>query len=222
VTEQKTAAAEEIKELNERFSALIDKIKASQEMNDEERAVRLLAWKLEWDMMMREREASIVHHGAAKLAHESVVEQARVMIATRHEDAGELSLHRERLESTYREGFKDITNALKALTTPTILNDSGPGTCPHGKSGNETCDDCSFTWRDAPIGAGRCTSLRVTTQVKRAGALTRCTRHGGHAGSHCADELEWSRPPGFASETTTDRNDTSSFVALGRAVAVGK
>jgi len=183
VTEQKTAAAEEIKELNERFTALIDKLKASLEMHDDERMVRLLAWKLEWDMMMREREASIVHHSAAKLAHESVVEQARVMIATRHEDAGELSLHREMLESTYREGFADIANALKALTTPTILNDSGPGTCPHGKSGSETCDDCSFTWRDAPIGAGRCTSLR---------ALTRCTRHGGHAGSHCADELEWS------------------------------
>ena len=43
------------------------------------------------------------------------------MIATRHEDAGELSLHRERLESIYREGFADITNALKALTTPTML-----------------------------------------------------------------------------------------------------
>ena len=129
MTEQETAAvvtgaeaaAEKIKELTARFTALIDKLKASQEMHDEERAVRLLAWKLEWDMMMREREAAIVHHGAAKLAHESVVEQARVMIATRHEDAGELSLHRERLESTYREGFADIANALKALTTPTVL-----------------------------------------------------------------------------------------------------
>jgi len=173
----------ETEEINTRFDAMIARAKLSSDLRDEENVVRQLAWKLEWDMMMREREASIVHHGAAKLAHESVVEQARVMIATRHEDSGELSLHRERLESIYREGFADIAGALKALTTPTILNDSGPGTCPHGKSGSETCDACSFTWRDAPIGAGRCTSLRVTT---------RCTRHGGHAGSHCADELEWS------------------------------
>jgi len=142
------AAAEKIKELNERFTALIDKLKASLEMHDEERMVRLLAWKLEWDMMMREREASIVHHGAAKLAHESVVEQARVMIATRHEDAGELSLHRERLESTYREGFADIANALKALTTPTIIAESGPGRCPHGKLGIEPCAACP-DWGDA-------------------------------------------------------------------------
>ena len=129
MNEQETAAAvmgaetmaEKLKELNERFTALIDKLKASDETHEEERAVRLLAWKLEWDTMMRERVEAIVHHGAAKLAHESVVEQARVMIATRHEDAGELSLHRERLESIHRKGFEDITNALKALTTPTVL-----------------------------------------------------------------------------------------------------
>ena len=206
----------ETEEINTRFDAMIARAKLSSDLRDEENVLRQLAWKRDTDALLHEREASTEAHRMATEANRSVIvantelaEQARVMIATRHEDAGELSLHRERLESIYREGFKDITNALKALTTPTILNDSGPGTCPHGKSGSETCDACSFTWRDAPIGAGRCTSLRVTTQVKRAGALTRCTRHGGHAGSHCADELEWSRPPGFASETTTDRNDTS-------------
>jgi hypothetical protein len=129
VTEQETAAvvtgaettAEKLKELDERFTALIDKLKASEEMHDEERAVRLLAWKLEWDTMMRERRTNIDSHIVAAEANREHAELSRVMVATRHEDVAELSLHRERLESIYREGFADITNALKALTTPTVL-----------------------------------------------------------------------------------------------------
>ena len=157
MTEQETAAtvtgaeaaAEKIKELNERFTALIDKLKASQEMHDEERAVRLLAWKLEWDTMMRERRTNIDSHIVAAEANREHAELSRVMVATRHEDSAELSLHRERLESLYREGFKDIANALKALTTPTIIAESGPGRCPHGKLGIEPCAACP-DWGDAP------------------------------------------------------------------------
>ena len=145
MNEQATA----MMELNERFAALVAKLKASEETHDEERAVRLLAWKLEWDAMMRERRTNIDSHIVAAEANREHAELSRVMIATRHEDSAELSLHRERLESIYREGFKDITNALKALTTPTILNESGPGRCPHGKLGIEPCAACP-DWGDAP------------------------------------------------------------------------
>lgn len=136
MNEQETAAvatgaeavSEKIKELTERFDALVAKLKLSQETHDEERAVRLLAWKIEWDMMMRERNAAIDAHLAQSAANAAVTEQARVMVATRHEEAGEMSLHREAMERIYREGFADITNALKALTTPTIIaNESGIG-----------------------------------------------------------------------------------------------
>jgi hypothetical protein len=82
-------------------------------------------------------------------ANREHAELSRVMVATRHEDSAELSLHRERLESLYREGFKDIANALKALTTPTIIAESGPGRCPHGKLGTEPCAACP-DWGDAP------------------------------------------------------------------------
>jgi len=118
----------ETEEINARFDAMIARGKLSSDIRDEEIVVRQLAWKRDTDALLHEREASTEAHRMAIEAHRSVIvantelaEQARVMIATRHEDAGELSLHRERLESIYREGFADITNALKALTTPTVL-----------------------------------------------------------------------------------------------------
>jgi len=138
VTEQETAMTE----LNERFTALIDKLKASQETHDEERFVRLLAWKVEWDTMMQERRTAIDSHLVAAEANREHAELSRVMVATRHEDAAELSLHRERLESIYREGFADITNALKALTAPTIIaNESGIGAdrCTVSESPRRRC-----------------------------------------------------------------------------------
>jgi hypothetical protein len=191
----------ETEEINARFDAMIARAKLSSDLRDEEIVVRQLAWKRDTDALLHEREASTEAHRMAIEAHRSVIvantelaEQARVMIATRHAEMAKLDEHRRNIEAIYREGFEGIANALKALTTPMILNESGPGTCPHGKSGSETCDACSFTWRDAPIGAGRCASLHEYESLTalHGGPLTRCTRHAGHAGSHCADELEWS------------------------------
>ena len=109
----------ETEEINTRFDAMIARAKLSSDLRDEENVLRQLAWKRDTDALLHEREALTEAHRMATEAHRSVIvanaeyaELSRVMIATRHEDAGELSLHRERLESTYREGFADIASAL--------------------------------------------------------------------------------------------------------------
>jgi hypothetical protein len=122
VTEQETvavvtgaeAASEKIKELTERLDALVVKLNLSQETHDEERAVRLLAWKMEWDVMMREREVAIGAHRSATAANEALCAQAQFMIETRSVEIAGLNLHRLEMERIYSEGFKDIANALKA------------------------------------------------------------------------------------------------------------
>ena len=115
-------AATETEEINARFDAMIARGKLSSDLRDEEIVVRQLAWKRDTDALLHEREASTEAHRMAIEAHRSVVaantelaEQARVMIATRHEDAGELSLHRERLESIYREGFAAIADSIRGV-----------------------------------------------------------------------------------------------------------
>ena len=175
----------ETEEINARFDAMIARAKLSTDLHNEEIIVRQLAWKRDTDALLREREASTEALRMAIEANRSVVaantelaeqarvmtatrhaemaKQARVMIATRHADLAKLDEHRRNIEAIYREGFADIANALKALTTPTIINESG-------------------------IDADRCPtySLRST-----AGFARRCTRHAGHAGNHCAEGWEW-------------------------------
>lgn len=121
MTEQETAAAamgaeatvDRLKEITERFDALVANLKLSQETHDEERAVRLLAWKLEWDMMVREREVAIAAHRSAAEANAALCAQAQFMVGTRDVETTGLYRHRQAMERIYREGFADITNALK-------------------------------------------------------------------------------------------------------------
>ena len=146
----------ETDEINTRFDAMIARGKLSSDLRDEEIVVRQLAWKRDTDALLHEREASTEALRMAIEANRSVIvantelaEQSRVMIATRHAEMAKLDEHRRNIEAIYREGFADIANALKALTTPTIIAESGPGRCPHGKLGIEPCAACP-DWGDAP------------------------------------------------------------------------
>ena len=73
--------------------------------------------------------------------------------------------HRRNIEAIYREGFEDIANAIKALTTPTIIAELG-------------------------ISGDRCTNYQFQDLANITSGV-RCTRHEGHTGNHCADDKEW-------------------------------
>lgn len=123
MNEQETAAVvtgaeatvDRLKELTDRFDALVSKLKLSQETHDEERSVRLLAWKLEWDAMMREREVAIAAHLSASAANSALCAQAQYMVVTRGVEMDGIKLHRLEMERIYREGFADVANALVAM-----------------------------------------------------------------------------------------------------------
>lgn len=117
--------AERLAEVTDRFTKLIARLKETQDIESEERAVRLLAWKLEWDAMMRERESAMKAHAAHAESNIALAEQARALTAAREEEMRTLREHRANVERIYREGFANIAEALRVLTQPTILQMGG-------------------------------------------------------------------------------------------------
>jgi hypothetical protein len=189
VTDQETAATlspeatvEKLKDLNERFTALVARLQASQETHDEERAVRLLAWKVEWDTMMRERNVAIGAHLSHSAANAAVTEQARVVIATREAEMEAMEKHRLAMERIYDRGFTDITSAIRKglddIATSVFSLGEQPVRGPDSRWGGMPGDGDVFR--------ERCTAFQDDL-----GGTTRCTRNAGHTGNHANGEREW-------------------------------